>query len=127
MNRAEDALQKSIVQWLRLQGLFVTHVPNTARRSPREGARFKEMGMVAGYPDLIVHARGGVTVPIEVKAPPKRLKSGKLSKAKPATTDGQDEVFPLLATFGFPVLIARDLDAVISALSNMGVVKGRGR
>lgn len=126
MKRDEDALQKQIVQWLRLNGLFVAHVPNTARRSPREGARFKEMGMVAGYPDLIVHARGGVTVLIEVKAPAKRLQDGSASKAKPTISDAQTEVISTLAGLGFPVLIARDLDTVISALRNMGVVKGRG-
>ncbi len=127
MRRDEDALQKAIVRWLRLHGLFVAHVPNTARRSPREGARFKEMGMVAGYPDLIVHGRGGVTVLIEVKAPPKRLKSGALSKAKATLSEAQEALHPQLAAMGIPVLVARDAQSVLSALRNMGVLPQQGR
>ncbi len=119
MKRAEDSLQIGIVQWLRLHGYFVTHVPNTARRSPREGARFKEMGMVAGYPDLIVHGKGGRTWLIEVKAPPQRLKSGKLSEAKPNLSPEQRAVISDLAALGIPVLVARSIEDVAKALKGM--------
>lgn len=127
MQRAEDSLQIAIVRTLRLHGLFVTHVPNTARRSPREGKRFRDMGVVAGYPDLIVHGPGGFTALIEVKAPPKRLKSGALSKAKATLSDVQEAVHPQLAALGIPVLVARDPESVLSALRNMGVLPQQGR
>ncbi len=128
MNRSEDALQKSLVAWLRFNGLFVTHVPNTARRSPREGKRYRDMGMVAGYPDLIVHGQGGRTVLIEVKAPPARLKSGALSKARPRLSDDQEAILPQLAALGIPVLVARSIDDVEAALRGLGVpLRDKGR
>ena len=127
MKRAEDSLQIAIVNLLRMHGLIVAHVPNTARRSEREGRRFKDMGVVAGYPDLIVHAPGGVTVLIEVKAPPKRLKSGALSKAKATLSEAQEALHPQLAAMGIPVLVARDAQSVLSALRNMGVLPQQGR
>ena len=128
MKRAEDSLQIAIVNLLRAHGLFVAHAQNGGfARSPQQGKRFKDMGVVAGYPDLIVHAPGGVTVLIEVKAPPKRLKSGALSKAKATLSEAQQALHPQLAAMGIPVLVARDAQSVLSALRNMGVLPQQGR
>lgn len=41
-------------------GLEVHHSPNGGRRDAREGAKFKAMGVSAGFPDLIItYARKG--------------------------------------------------------------------
>lgn len=33
----------------------IAHVPNGGNRSAQEAAKFKRMGVLAGYPDLIIH------------------------------------------------------------------------
>lgn len=76
----EDVLQKNCVKWFALQypklkGLLF-HVPNGGYRSPREGKKFKLMGVVAGVPDLLLlyHSR---LFAIELKA-----KKGRLSDSQ---------------------------------------------
>jgi hypothetical protein len=53
----EAVLQSTIVAGLRLglpHGFEVWHIPNGGKRSPREGALFKKMGVTAGAPDIII-------------------------------------------------------------------------
>lgn len=64
MRHEEDDLQMQCVTWFRYQyrnyAMLLHHSPNGGRRDAREGARFKQMGVVAGFPDLILCvARGG--------------------------------------------------------------------
>lgn len=70
---AEDDLQMQCVQWFRLQfpklARLLHHSPNGGRRDAREGARFKQMGTQAGFPDLIllVAAKGYHALMLELK------------------------------------------------------------
>ncbi len=57
----EARLQSACFLWFHenfkhLRGLLY-HVPNGGQRDPREGAKFKAMGVVAGVPDLCFHYR----------------------------------------------------------------------
>lgn len=56
MRHREDELQKACVRWFRYQfpGIIIHHSPNGGRRNAIEGAKFKEMGTLAGFPDLII-------------------------------------------------------------------------
>jgi hypothetical protein len=70
----EHRLQCEIVQFLRLRGYFVAHVPNGAQiagtgkqRAMRVGF-LKSAGMTPGMPDLYVSDYGGRCGWIEVKA-----------------------------------------------------------
>ena len=47
MNRPEQALQISVVNWLRVVApdLFFLHIPNGGRRSKAEAGIFKAMGL----------------------------------------------------------------------------------
>lgn len=54
---SEDALQQMCYMWFHntyphLRGLLF-HVPNGGSRNPREGMKFKQIGVVAGVSDLL--------------------------------------------------------------------------
>ena len=52
----EDDLQKACVRWFALRyrrySPLLWHIPNGGRRDAAEAAKFKEMGVRAGVPDL---------------------------------------------------------------------------
>lgn len=51
----EDDLQATCAYYLNLHPkAFFCHVPNGGNRNPREGAKFKRMGVRAGMPDLLI-------------------------------------------------------------------------
>lgn len=70
---AEDDLQMQCVTWFRYQfpslARLLHHSPNGGRRNAREGARFKKMGVQAGFPDLVllVASKGYHALFIELK------------------------------------------------------------
>lgn len=58
MNHIEERMQEWCVRWFDYQypqyRLLLHHSPNGGRRDVREAARFKRMGVRAGFPDLIL-------------------------------------------------------------------------
>lgn len=58
MKHLEDTLQKSVVRWFDYQypqyKLRLHHSPNGGKRNAIEAAKFKQMGVRAGFPDLIL-------------------------------------------------------------------------
>lgn len=72
MRHLEDNLQKNCVRWFRLAHPtdLLVHCPNGGFRDAREAAKFKEMGVRAGFPDLFLYrAAGGFHgLAIELKA-----------------------------------------------------------
>lgn len=56
MRHIEDSLQKSCVRWFSLQyreyAQLLHHSPNGGKRNAIEAAKFKAMGVRAGFPDL---------------------------------------------------------------------------
>lgn len=81
MNHIEDNEQICLMEWAAAQsGKFpelslIFHIPNGGKRNAREAARFKQMGVKAGVPDLFLPVpRGGCHgLFIELKAPRGRL------------------------------------------------------
>lgn len=67
MKRIEDFIQYKCAQWLRDNKVLHCHVPNATKRSPREGARLKAMGMVSGVDDLLLFFYPKTTVLVEIK------------------------------------------------------------
>jgi len=51
----EDGMQIALVNYIRLQypKAIFCHIPNGGNRNPREGAKFKRMGVLPGMPDLM--------------------------------------------------------------------------
>jgi hypothetical protein len=122
---------------------LVIHVPNGGGRSKAEAGIFKAMGVLAGFPDLLVigpppcdiqispntvmrDTREASVIAIELKAPPKATKSGKPSKAKANLSEAQRDVIGTLGQCGIPTLIVRSLPEAIDALKALGVpLKGK--
>lgn len=77
MRHIEDTEQITLVRWAELQmGKYpeldmLFHIPNGGKRDAREAARFKQMGVKAGVPDLFLAVpRGGFHgLFIEMKSP----------------------------------------------------------
>lgn len=64
MRHLEDNLQKMCVRWFGYQypdlALLLHHSPNGGKRNAAEAAKFKAMGVRAGFPDLALYvARQG--------------------------------------------------------------------
>jgi hypothetical protein len=93
---SEDALQAAIVQYLRTNKLMFAADQNAGRRSMRDGARRKVLGMVAGEPDLRIYLPGGRCIFVEVKSA-----KGTLS---PAQKDRHAE----LVSVGFDVHVIKE-------------------
>lgn len=132
MRRSEEQLQKSIVAQLRLRleppWLFWANTAQRGTRKPWEQAILASLGQRAGIPDLYVLGPGSRLIGIECKAPPEIGKRGAVSKAKPRLNEAQQELFPKLAALGVPVLVVRDVDDALAALSTLGATfRGRSR
>lgn len=117
----EDSLQMAVVSTLECAGLWPVHVPNQGKRSWGYGAELKRMGLWTGFPDLLVFGPGcGLIAAIELKAPPKMLKSGKLSKAKPDVRKSQEDALARLNECGVPTLVCRSIPEVLDGLRALG-------
>jgi len=122
--RTEQHLHREVVRYLGAaldHRSWFCHPANGGYRTPAEAGIFRALGVVAGTPDiLVIHA--GRAHWIELKAPPKTLKSGKKSTAAPAVSDAQIAVAAALVRAGCPhVAICRSIDEVQAALIGWGV------
>ncbi len=71
MHREEDQLHIAIVHLLEVAaapGVVWWHTPNGGKRSKREAARFRAMGVLAGVADFAISMPGGRFAFIEVKS-----------------------------------------------------------
>lgn len=112
MRRPEQALQKSVIQYLDTvlpATAWAFHVPNGGGRSKIEAGILKAMGVRPGIPDLCIVWQGRAHW-IELKA----------GKGKPS--DAQNAAAGRLAQCGCPpVLLARSLDDVATCLRAFGI------
>lgn len=140
MNRPEENLHRACVQYLQAalpKPWFCAHVPNGGGRSKAEAGILKAMGVLAGMPDLLVFGPkvvptldGYITEPqviaIEFKAPPRLLKRGGVSKARPRLNPAQMARQSDLGACGVPYLVIDDLAEMVQALRALGVpLRGR--
>lgn len=130
MRRPEEQLQRDLVQHLRLRleppWMFWANTNQRGTRKPWEQAILVALGLKAGIPDLFVLGPCSKLIGIECKAPPEIGKRGVVSKAKPRLNEAQQVMFPTFAGLGVPVIVVRDIDDAIAALSSLGA-KFRGR
>ena len=107
----EDDLQMQCVSWFRLQfpqlARLLHHSPNGGRRDAREGARFKQMGTQAGFPDLIllVASQGYHALLLELKT-----RTGRQQ-------DSQKEYQQLAEAQGYRYVVIRSLDAFMDEVN----------
>ena len=108
---AEDDLQMQCVRWFRLQypqlARLLHHSPNGGRRDAREGARFKQMGTQAGFPDLIllVASQGYHALLLELKT-----RTGRQQ-------DSQKEYQQLAEAQGYRYVVIRSLKAFMDEVN----------
>jgi VRR-NUC domain len=111
-NYVESGIQKSFIEWLRLQhpriGKVTFSVPNGAKRSWELSAVLKAEGLTPGVPDIfIAYPYGGYPgMFIEFKSP-----GGKLS-------DSQKIMIPLLREGGYRVEVSDNLEESIRLFKN---------
>lgn len=111
----EDALQVSIAEYLHRcwPSLIWWHTPNGGARSPREGARFRRMGVRAGVPDLVIIGREGRAIFVELKTDKGRL------------SDAQGDFLGAAREAGCLCFLARSLSemmAIMLQLRDDGIV-----
>lgn len=113
---AEDDLQMQCVRWFRIQfpqlSRLLHHSPNGGRRDAREGARFKQMGTQAGFPDLIllVAANGYHALMLELKT-----RTGRQQ-------DTQKEYQQLVEAQGYKYVVIRSLEQFITEVKQYLIV-----
>ena len=113
-DQSEDDLQVQVANYCRfavLPSVLWCHVPNGGKRSKAEAARFKAMGVRAGWPDLQFIRADGVVHFIELKT-----RTGRKS-------EGQEAFQADCIRLGHPYVIARSLDDVIVALKGWGFIR----
>lgn len=110
MRHNEDNLQIACVSWFSLQypsiARLLHHSPNGGKRNAREAARFKRMGVRAGFPDLILllPSKQYSFLCIELKT-----KTGK-------QTDYQKEWQALAESNGSKYIVCRSFDEFQTAI-----------
>lgn len=114
----EDDLQMRCVTWFRYQfpslARLLHHSPNGGRRDAREAARFKRMGVQAGFPDLVllIASQGFHALFIELKT-----RTGRQQ-------DTQREYQALVEEQGYRYVVVRSLEQfekeVNTYLTNLG-------
>lgn len=144
MKRPEETLHRACLEYLRTtlpKPWIVWHTPNGGGRSKAEAGILKAMGVLAGMPDLFVlgpktdrlviagefvEATRPAIIAIEFKAPPKRLRTGGPSKAKPRLSPAQAARQIDLGACGVPYLVIDDLADLVQSLKALGVpLRGR--
>jgi len=113
--RPEDAMQRAVLEHLRLRGprtAYWFHVANGGARAPIEAAILKGLGVRAGVPDLII-IHDGKTYGLELKA----------DGNKP--TKLQIEAQDAMRTAGAEIAVAVGLDAALQQLEQWQLLRGR--
>lgn len=109
----EDEEQMALFEWARLQCgrwpelALMHHIPNGGKRSKTEAARFKEMGVKAGVPDIFLPAAKGGHHGLYIEL--KRQRGGKVSER-------QKEWAEALSKQGYRVIICHGWPAAAEAI-----------
>lgn len=125
-NYAEDAVQKSIVRWLRFNGFLCTSQGAGLIISARTQRTANMLGYLKGSPDLIVWIRGG-TLNIECKAPKTMRYSAKSDRMVVNNSGGRQsetqKAFEEVVTCipGHHYIVANDLMDVVKYIKQNGI------
>ena len=108
MRHLEDTLQKNCVKWFNLAHPreLLVHCPNGGFRDAREAAKFKEMGVRSGFPDLFLYRPSG-----EFHGLALELKAGKGRQS-----DSQKEMEARLNALGYRYTVIRSFDEFRAAV-----------
>lgn len=108
----EQAFQIALIRDLRRilpsPECFITHFPAGENTNLMRGMYLKSMGLVAGFPDLLIIYRG-IAFGLEIKAP------------KGKVTETQRDTHAALGRAGMDVRVVRSLDEAMAALAAFGI------
>lgn len=98
-----------LVDYCKAKKILIVHVPNGMASNAREGARFKRMGLMKGFPDFFVpYARNGKHgLFVELKR-----KAGAYVKPE------QQAWLDLLNEAGYKAIVCRGADCAIREIEN---------
>lgn len=114
MRGCEDKLHVAIADLLRrtaAPGVVWWHTPNGGKRSKREAARFRSMGVLAGVSDFAISLPGGRFGFVEVKSP-----RGQLSAE-------QHEFLAAMKANGHLTDVVRTMDGALGVLKEWGAIR----
>lgn len=120
----EDQIQQTVINWSKRQKYkgrplfdYIHHSPNGGKRVTKvgasgkryspEAAKFKRMGVKAGYPDLIIDIARGAYHGLRIE-----IKRDKKSRATPA----QKEYIQMLNEEGYLAIVTKGLDETLNAI-----------
>jgi len=120
----EDEVQQTVINWSKRQRYkgrplfdYIHHSPNGGKRAAKvgssgkryspEAAKFKRMGVKAGYPDLIIDIARGAYHGLRIE-----IKKDKKSYATPA----QKERIQMLNDEGYLAIVTKGLDETLNAI-----------
>lgn len=129
MNRREQRIQTAIVVAFRRRfDAIVSHIPNGGVRTKLEAIAFREAGMTAGMPDLVVLDHGGRTLLIEVKQQIQvRERDVPATERLHSLDDSQKIVVPRLRERGFTVAVVDCVEDAVAAGEAFGLEPKRAR
>jgi hypothetical protein len=117
MSRPGDKIQREVLRHLSIRGVpyaFWWHTPNAGKRSAKQGAQAKQLGLVPGVPDLCA-VKGGKFYGLELKTP-----TGVLSDDQIATLEA-------IEAAGGICEVTYSLDAALACLEGWGLLRGEAR
>ena len=108
--QAERVLQKQCVYWFKVNypNLIIHHSPNGGKRDLNTARHFKEMGTLAGFPDLFIAEPCGEFHGLFIE----------MKSDKGTLTENQKKIMPLLDERKYKTAVVKDLDEFIE------IVKG---
>lgn len=131
--QTEASIQLAVLRWwaLACRGLkcdprLLVHVPNGGKRSFREAAIFKGMGVRAGFPDLMLLVPRKMTFYLKTEGS-RAKKTGvqeyaglfiELKSANGMLSSEQQEYHPLLAAQGYCVMVAWSFEETVTYITN---------
>ncbi len=123
IKQSEDNIQIMVINWAK--GIkykdktladYIHHSPNGGARNPREGAKFKRMGVQAGYPDLIIDIANNGYHGLRIE----------LKTKKGTVRANQKQRLQMLNDEGYLAIVCKGFDEAITAIKNyMGLRDGK--
>ena len=104
----EYLAQKNVIEWCQWQMIPVFHIPNEGKRTTREGARLKAIGLSRGVPDLMIPVPSGGYHGLFIEM---KTKTGRV-------TEAQAEWMKRLAENGYAVRLCRGSAQAFEAISD---------
>lgn len=110
MKHLESAIQRQIVEYCELMGIYCFHVKNEGYKRIQTAVRDKAEGIKPGIPDLIFPCKDGITRYLELKS------------AKGTLSDKQKDFRDLCQARNIPWAMARSLDEAIVIFRQWGII-----